>query len=75
LSRYEDTRTKILRNSAKCALCGTEIESKTLHDYQTCECGEIYVDGGRSYLHRGFKTSLENFEDTSIIEEEVRESY
>ena len=48
-------RRKIIRNAAQCKLCGDVIESKHVHDYVTCECGNISVDGGLEYLRRGFK--------------------
>jgi hypothetical protein len=59
---------KIIRNSAKCLDCGEEIESTFVHDYRTCKCGQIMVDGGRAYLRRGAK-DFSRFEDTSIEEE------
>jgi tRNA(Ile2) C34 agmatinyltransferase TiaS len=58
---------KIIRNSAKCALCGDEIESTYRHDYVACKCGEIYVDGGHAYLRAGAK-NLDNFISTAVIE-------
>lgn len=57
----------IIRNSAKCLDCGDEIESKYRHDFRSCSCGNIYVDGGKSYLRRGYKNG--NWMDTSIEEE------
>ena len=55
-------RRKIKRNAAKCGECGDEIESKYRHDFVTCKCGAISVDGGLDYLRRSFK------EDAEIIE-------
>lgn len=59
----------IIRNSAKCKLCNDEIESKHRHDFVSCSCGEIFVDGGKSYIRRGAK-DLNNIIDTSITEGE-----
>lgn len=59
---------KIIRNSAKCLLCNEEIESKSVHDYRTCSCDNIMVDGGLDYLRRGWRKK-EYFQETSIIEE------
>lgn len=59
----------IIRNSAKCKLCGDEIESVHRHDFKSCSCGEIFVDGGKSYIRRGAK-DLNNIIDTSITEGE-----
>lgn len=60
---------KILHNRAQCMLCGDIIESTHRHDYVSCKCGEIAVDGGRSYLRRSAKNFL-NFLDLSEMENE-----
>lgn len=60
---------RIIRNAAKCLSCGVTVESRTRHDLQTCECGELFVDGGKSYLRRGWKHQ-ELVEDLSIVEED-----
>lgn len=57
---------RILRNSVRCEKCNTEIESKHRHDFVTCPCGQISVDGGHSYLRRAFKG--EQWHDTSHVE-------
>ncbi len=43
----------IISNKAQCRLCDDVIESVHRHDWVACECGEIFVDGGKEYLHRG----------------------
>lgn len=58
----------IVRNSAKCLDCGDEIESTHRHDFRSCSCNNVSVDGGRAYLRRVFSGS--NWEDTSIVEED-----
>ena len=55
----------ILRNSIKCNHCNDEIESKHRHDFVTCKCGKISVDGGKDYGRTLF-TELSDFTDTSI---------
>lgn len=45
--------TQIVKNAAECARCGDVIESKHRHDFVSCKCGAIFVDGGLSYLRRG----------------------
>lgn len=62
----------IIRNSAKCKLCGDEIESKHRHDWVACSCGEMFVDGGKAYVRRGAK-NLDNMIDTSIYSTEARD--
>ena len=54
----------IIRNRAKCKLCGDEIESTHRHDFVSCSCGEIFVDGGKDYCRRGAK-DFQNFIDLS----------
>jgi hypothetical protein len=39
----------IYHNKAQCLICNTIVESNHRHDYQTCECGNIAVDGGSWY--------------------------
>ena len=49
-----------MRNRAKCRLCGDIIESLHRHDFVTCKCNEIFVDGGNDYLRCG-AGSWDNF--------------
>lgn len=58
---------KIIRNSALCLDCGHEIESTHRHDFVTCKCGNISVDGGKSYLKRSWGPEGK-YTDTSITE-------
>lgn len=43
---------KIKKNAARCKKCGDVIESRHVHDFVTCKCGAISVDGGHYYLKR-----------------------
>ena len=47
--------TKLIQNKAQCRVCLDTIESKSGHDFKSCKCGEISVDGGLGYLRRLFK--------------------
>lgn len=58
---------RIIRNSARCLLCLDEIESVSRHDFKSCMCGAVAVDGGKAYLRRVFTNDA--YEDTSITEE------
>ena len=58
----------IVRNSAKCLICNEEIESRHVHDFVRCSCGNIAVDGGKEYLKRS-AADMSKIEDTSIIRE------
>jgi hypothetical protein len=42
-------------NSVKCCKCNTIIRSKNRHDYVTCRCGDVAVDGGSWYRRFAFK--------------------
>ena len=54
----------IIRNAAQCAKCGDVVESKHRHDFVSCSCGAIFVDGGKEYLRGG--GNLEDF--ISLVE-------
>lgn len=43
------------KNRAKCALWGTVVVSTHQHDFVSCKCGEIFVDGGNAYWRCGAK--------------------
>ncbi|ODT77701.1 MAG: hypothetical protein ABS76_26575 [Pelagibacterium sp. SCN 64-44] len=55
----------IIRNSIRCDLCHSEIQSTHRHDFRGCECGKTCVDGGFDYLRR----IGSSWTDTSIVEE------
>lgn len=40
------------RNIAKCRQCGDVIESKHRHDFVSCRCGAISLDGGMDLVQR-----------------------
>ena len=42
----------IISNSATCRKCKDFIFSRHVHDFVTCKCGAISVDGGQEYLRR-----------------------
>lgn len=51
----DDPKAADLRpNAARCLDCGVVIYSRFRHDYKTCECGNVMVDGGASYRRRGW---------------------
>lgn len=45
---------KLIRNAIKCKHCGDVIESKARHDFVTCSCGCVFVDGGLAYSRIGW---------------------
>ena len=56
----------IIRNAAQCAKCGDIIESKHRHDFVSCSCDEIFVDGGKDYFRSGAK-DIANFISLSEV--------
>lgn len=56
---------KILKNKARCLVCEEVIESVSRHDFVSCKCGAISVDGGLDYLRRG----AINFSDLEELSE------
>lgn len=40
-------------NGIKCKQCGDVIVSYSQHDYKTCSCGLVFVDGGPCYRRYG----------------------
>lgn len=59
----------ILCNQVKCLKCGDEPFSSHAHDFNCCECGNIAVDGGMSYLKRC--GDLNNYQELSIVVDEL----
>ncbi len=49
--------SKIYTNKAQCRKCLDIIKSKYRHDFVTCNCGAISVDGGLDYLKRSGEPS------------------
>lgn len=47
-------RTVLTSNKAACLCCGDVIESKHRHDFVSCSCGALSVDGGLDYARRTF---------------------
>lgn len=47
-------RSELILNRAKCLTCDSVITSEFRHDYVTCSCGNLSVDGGLDYERRGF---------------------
>ncbi len=54
----------IIRNSAICMRCQDEVVSRHRHDFRSCRCGAMFVDGGKEYLRRG--GDLTYIMDTSL---------
>jgi hypothetical protein len=55
--------TVIVSNSIKCNKCEDIIWSAHRHEYKTCSCGSVAVDGGTSY----FRRMGDDYTDLSIV--------
>lgn len=67
---------QIVINRIQCDSCKDIIISHHTHDYKHCKCENVSVDGGTSYLRRGWEdgatyTDMSLYEDDSF--EEIRE--
>jgi len=45
---------KIITNSVQCTHCKDIVVSEYRHDWKTCKCGKVSVDGGHDYIKRVF---------------------
>lgn len=61
---------RIIKNSAQCRLCKDILVSESVHDFKTCKCGEISVDGGTDYIRRAYTTDFMNIIELSEYESE-----
>jgi hypothetical protein len=55
----------ILSNRAKCLKCEDVIFSASVHDFKSCKCDNIFVDGGMDYIRHGWKDALA-YKDLSV---------
>ncbi|MGY0232781.1 DUF7695 domain-containing protein [Longispora urticae] len=60
-------RPKILKNAAYCKVCDEEVESVSRHDFKSCKCGRLFVDGGKDYQRLGFQ-AMSEWEDRSVLD-------
>lgn len=65
----KDKKPCIVTNMAKCRQCGEIIVSTHRHDFVTCPCKSISVDGGHEYLKRSAK-SMDDIEEMSVFADE-----
>ena len=62
---YGGLRYLQVRHAIYCKLCKETVESKSDHDFKTCSCGSVGVDGGIGLSNR-IIGSPENMEQRSI---------
>lgn len=56
---------KLEHNVAQCLKCYQVIESKHRHDFRSCECGNLSVDGGKAYPRRLWRDSDASWKELS----------
>lgn len=49
---YAGVRYHQVRHAVECKKCRDTIESTSIHDFKTCSCGAVSVDGGISEGNR-----------------------
>lgn len=60
----------MLIKAAKCKLCNDIIYSRTRHDYRTCSCGNLSIDGGQQdYIKIDFASN--NPDDFEFLDLEL----
>ena len=68
---------RVVTNKVQCHKCADTIESTHRHDFVSCSCGNIAVDGGKEYLRRvGEGITTKSYTDMSeTYEEEIETEY
>lgn len=56
---------RVIRNRARCKVCGDIVESMYTHDYRSCCCGNLHVDGGHDYARRVCRGGEDSYEELS----------
>lgn len=72
----ETNEMRIVSNKIRCRACDDIIESFSVHDFKYCKCGQVYIDGGKYYLSRGWPDGpdgTEYYEELSEYEPQHRE--
>lgn len=60
------------RNRVRCLTCNETIESVHRHDFRTCPCGAVSVDGGTDYERVLFRGPFVRVNDDGSDGETVR---
>lgn len=68
LDSIEPRSQVLLLNQVKCNICNEIITSKHRHDYVSCNCGNLHIDGGIDYAKRSFITA--DYTDMSVFADE-----
>ena len=63
----------IFMNKAQCLICEEIVISTHRHDFVTCRCGNLSVDGGSWYLKRSFTKDENSYKELSEYYKEIPE--
>lgn len=64
----QSSEPRIYKNKVRCCGCGDLIMSTSRHEFVTCKCGDVSVDGGTAYLRRVFREGAK-WEELSVTDE------
>ena len=56
----------------RCPQCGDTVFSRAQHDFRTCSCGSVFMDGGLEYSRYGFLK--EGFKNPEIVTVEINQT-
>lgn len=59
-----EVRKVLVQNQIRCRACDDVIFSRHRHDFVTCKCGKVSVDGGMEYARR--VGELDDMESQSV---------
>jgi hypothetical protein len=71
----EGINRKLIKNKVKCKQCEDIIESKHRHDFVSCKCGKIYIDGGLDYQRLGYEGKYEDAIENLCIEQSLNDAF
>ena len=60
----------ILENAARCKKCGEYVRSNHQHDFVSCACGSVHVDGGSWYARR--LGNPDDYEDIIVMYDDAK---
>lgn len=60
---------RMTRNALRCNRCQDVIESTSRHDFVSCSCNALFVDGGLAYRRIGWTEGVP-YEDLSEWEDD-----
>lgn len=60
-------------NSIRCKKCSDVIVSNNRHDFKSCKCGAVSVDGGSWYCRRVAQNVDHDYEELSVYYTDINE--